>query len=103
MLRHHYPTYIPMNEQAINLLLQIPLAGVVVVVVVLFLRHLKETNSQMVTFIGQQSEVNRQFLAAQREQMNAAIGRMADEIKLMREDLAEVRGLQAAKKRNRNI
>lgn len=91
-----------MNESSINLLLQIPLAGVVVLVVVLFLKHLKETNSQMVTFIGQQSEVNRQFLATQREQMNAAIGRMADEIKLMREDLAEVRGLQAAKKRNRN-
>jgi len=92
-----------MNESSINLLLQIPLAGVVVLVVILFLKHLKETNSQMVTFIGQQSEVNRQFLATQREQMNAAIGRMADEIKLMREDLAEVRGLQAAKKRNRNV
>lgn len=81
-----------MNESTINLLLQIPLAGVVVFVVVLFLRHLKETTSQMITFIGQQSEVNRQFLQTQREQMNAAIGRMADEIKMMREDLAEVRG-----------
>lgn len=91
-----------MSESTINLLLQIPLAGVVVVVVILFLRHLKETSSQMIAFIGQQSEVNRQFLATQREQTNAAIGRMADEIKLMREDLAEVRGLQAAKKRNRN-
>jgi hypothetical protein len=81
-----------MSESTINLLLQIPLAGVVVLVVVLFLRHLKETTLQMITFIGQQSEVNRQFLASQREQMNAAIGRMADEIKMMREDLAEVRG-----------
>jgi len=81
-----------MNEQTVNLLLQIPLAGVVVFVVVLFLKHLKETNSQMITFIGQQSEVNRQFLQSQREQTNAAIGRMADEIKMMREDLAEVRG-----------
>lgn len=91
-----------MNEQTINLLLQIPLAGVVVFVVVLFLRHLRETSSQMISFIGQQSEVNRQFLQTQREQMNAAIGRMADEIKLMREDLAEVRGQRAESKRNRN-
>jgi hypothetical protein len=81
-----------MSESTINLLLQIPLAGVVVLVVVLFLRHLKETTLQMINFIGQQSEVNRQFLSSQREQMNAAIGRMAEEIKLMREDLAEVRG-----------
>lgn len=92
-----------MNEQTVNLLLQIPLAGVVVFVVVLFLRHLKETNSQMINFIGQQSEVNRQFLQTQREQTNAAIGRMADEIKLMREDLAEVRGVRAMSKRNRNM
>jgi len=92
-----------MSESTINLLLQIPLAGVVVVVVILFLRHLKDTSSQMITFIGQQSEVNRQFLATQREQMNAAIGRMADEIKLMREDLAEVRGQRSQTKKNRNV
>jgi len=92
-----------LNESTVNLLLQIPLAGVVVFVVVVFLRHLQATNKEMIDFIGQQSEVNRQFLATQREQMNSAIGRMADEIKMMREDLAEVRGLQAAKKRNRNI
>jgi|CXWL01.1.fsa_nt_gi hypothetical protein len=92
-----------MSDSVINLLLQIPLAGVVVFVVILFLKQLKETNSQMVAFIGQQSEVNRQFLQTQREQMNAAIGRMADEIKLMREDLAEVRGQRAMSKRNRNV
>lgn len=88
-----------MSESTVNLLLQIPLAGVVVFVVIVFLKHLKETNTQMITFIGQQAEVNRQFLATQREQMNVAIGRMADEIKMMREDLAEVRG---ERKRNRN-
>jgi|GEM_PF-2491440 len=91
-----------MNESTINLLLQIPLAGVVVVVVILFLRHLKDTSAQMINFIGQQSEVNRQFLATQREQTNAAIGRMADEIALMREDLAEVRGQRGQTKKNRN-
>ncbi len=92
-----------MSESTINLLLQIPLAGVVVVVVILFLRHLKETSSQMIDFIGQQSEVNRLFLATQREQTNAAIGRMANEIKLMREDLAEVRGSRSQYKKNRNV
>lgn len=91
-----------MNESTVNLLLQIPLAGVVVFVVVMFLHYLRETNAQMIAFIGQQSEVNRQFLATQREQMNAAIGRMADEIKGMREDLAYVRG-ERATKQNRNL
>jgi hypothetical protein len=91
-----------MNESTVNLLLQIPLAGVVVFVVVMFLHYLRETNTQMIAFIVQQSEVNRQFLATQREQMNAAIGRMADEIKGMREDLAYVRGERAIKQ-NRNL
>jgi hypothetical protein len=85
-----------MSESTINLLLQIPLAGVVVVVVLVFLKHLKETTSQMINFLAQQAETNRQFLHTQREQMNASIGRMADEIKLLREDMAEVRGERKA-------
>lgn len=89
-----------MSDSTINLLLQIPLAGVVVFVVIVFLKHLRDVTTQMITFIGQQAETNRQFLATQREQMNTALGRMADEIKLLREDLAEVRG---ARKRNRNM
>lgn len=91
-----------MSDTAMNLLMQIPLAGIVVFVVVLFLKHLNETTTQMINFIGQQAEINRQFLATQREQMNLSIGRMADEIKLMREDLAEVRGKRILK-RNRNM
>jgi hypothetical protein len=83
-----------MSESTVNLLLQIPLAGVVVVVVLVFLRHLKETTAQMITFLAQQAETNRLFLQTQREQMNASIGRMADEIKLLREDMTEVRGEQ---------
>jgi hypothetical protein len=83
-----------MSESTVNLLLQIPLAGVVVVVVLVFLRHLKDTTAQMITFLAQQAETNRLFLQTQREQMNASIGRMADEIKLLREDMTEVRGEQ---------
>lgn len=90
-----------MDSSTINLLLQIPLAGVVVLVVVLFLKHLRETTTQMITFMSQQAETNRQFLATQREQMNAAIGRMAEELKLMRENFAEYRGV--TRRRNRNV
>jgi uncharacterized membrane-anchored protein YhcB (DUF1043 family) len=90
-----------MDSSTLNLLLQIPLAGVVVFVVVVFLKHLRETQTQMITFMSQQAETNRQFLATQREQMNAAIARMAEELKLMRENFAEYRGV--TRKRNRNV
>lgn len=90
-----------MDSSTLNLLLQIPLAGVVVFVVVVFLKHLRETQTQMITFMSQQAETNRQFLSTQREQMNAAIARMAEELKLMRENFAEYRGV--TRKRNRNV
>ena len=93
-----------MSEQAVNLLLQIPLAGVVVFVVVVFLKYLKEMTTQMIEFMAQQAETNRQFLATQREQMNQAIGRMAEELKMLREDFAEERGYRhTLNKRNRNV
>lgn len=79
-----------MSEQAINLLLQIPLAGVVVVVVVLFLRFLERNTQQMITFMQQQSDQNREFLKSQREQTNAAIARLAEEQKETREELAKI-------------
>lgn len=90
-----------MESSTLNLLLQIPLAGVVVFVVIVFLKHLRETQTQMITFMTQQAETNRLFLATQREQMNAAIARMAEELKLMRENFAEYRGV--TRKRNRNV
>lgn len=93
----------PMSDQAINLLLQIPLAGVVVFVVVIFLKYLKEMIAQMINFMAQQAETNRQFLSTQREQMNLAIGRLADELKAMREELAEERGIREGKRKNRNL
>lgn len=72
----------------INLLLQIPLAGVVVFVVVLFLRFLEKNTQQMITFMQQQSDTNREFLKTQREQTNSAISRLAEEQKEMREQVA---------------
>lgn len=77
-----------MNDSTINLLLQIPLAGVVVFVVVLFLRFLAKNTQQMITFMQQQSDTNREFLKTQREQTNSAISRLAEEQKEMREQVA---------------
>ena len=91
-----------MSESALNLLLQIPLAGVVVFVVVVFLRYLREMTSQMLTFMSEQAETNRKFLATQRQQMNEAIGRMAEEIKLMRIEVSAVRGQRESEQRRGN-
>ena len=79
-----------MNETTLNLLLQIPLAGVVVVVVVLFLRFLEKNTNQMITFMQQQADTNREFLKTQREQTNQAISRLAEEQKEMREEMARI-------------
>lgn len=79
-----------MNESTVNLLLQIPLAGVVVVVVVLFLRYLEKMIQQMIIFMQQQADTNREFLKAQREQTNGAIGRLAEEQKVMSGELSKL-------------
>lgn len=100
-----------LSQELINLLLQIPLAGVVVVVVVLFLRYLEKNTNQMVDFMKQQADTNREFLKSQREQTNEAIGRLAEEQKSMREELAKISvvmdGLlnyvSGVRKRNRNL
>lgn len=81
-----------MSEQAVNLLLQIPLAGVVVVVVIVFLRHLEKSSDQMVKFLDAQAATNREFLTAQREQFAAAMARLAEEMKLVRLEMAEMKG-----------
>ena len=97
-----------MSEATINLLLQIPLAGVVVVVVILFLRYLEKMTNQMIAFMQQQADTNREFLKTQREQTNEALGRLAEEQKTLAKSLSEMVGVVAhvtAKidvKRNRN-
>lgn len=58
------------SETSINLLMQIPLAGIVILVVVLFLNYLRESE-----------ERNRLFIKEQREANNLATGRLAEEIK----------------------
>lgn len=115
------PRVMLMSEQIINLLLQIPLAGVVVVVVWMFQksqeRQAKEAalsqerqTDQMINFMEQQAETNREFLRTQREQTNAALARFAEEQKGNREELAKLtividRFMQyvtPVRKRNRN-
>lgn len=75
-----------------NLALQIPLALVIVVLMIYVLRHLKETNkdntetiqkitASMLSFMTQQSEINREFLRFQQEMHNQGLARLAEEIK----------------------
>lgn len=78
------------DETTINLLLQIPLAGVIVYVVYLFLQYIQKMFEKMMSFMKEQAEVNREFLRTQREQTNAAIGRLAEEQKAMREEQAKM-------------
>lgn len=60
-----------MNENIVNLLLQIPLAGVVVLVVVLFLRHMKELTSAFMIALSNQQTLYMDALRVQREENNA--------------------------------
>jgi len=99
-----------MNESTLNLLLQIPLAGVVVLVVVLFLKYQEKMVNQMITFMQQQADTNREFLKTQREQTNSAISRLAEEQKVLSKNLSEMVGvisnvtarLEGKTRRNRN-
>lgn len=99
------------NESTINLLLQIPLAGVIVYVVYIFLQYIQRMFDKMMAFMKEQAEINREFLQSQREQSNQAIARLAEEQKLMRAEQAKmtfiidriVEYLPAVRKRNRNV
>jgi len=86
-----------MSDATMNLLLQIPLAGVVVVVVWVFLRHLDKSNARqdaaqqrMMEFLAEQEESNRIFLREQREQNGATIGRLADKIEAIAKEVSSM-------------
>ena len=86
-----------MSEATLNLLLQIPLAGVVVVAVWVFLRHLDKSNQRqdaaqqrMMEFLAEQEESNRIFLREQREQNGATIGRLADKIESIAKEVSSM-------------
>jgi L-lactate utilization protein LutC len=85
-----------MTDNWIDVLLQVPLAGVVVFLTIRFLAHLEKTNKETLEFIAKQEDVNREFLRTQREQMNNAIMKLAEEIKQNKYDsLKEVSALTA--------
>jgi hypothetical protein len=76
------------DQTVINLLVQIPLAGIVVFLTLRFLIHLEKMNSNLFMFLSKEAETNREFLKTQREQMNQSIGRLAEEIKSLRINIA---------------
>jgi hypothetical protein len=76
------------DQTVINLLVQIPLAGIVVFLTLRFLIHLEKMNSNLFIFLSKEAETNREFLKTQREQMNQSIGRLAEEIKSLRINIA---------------
>lgn len=69
-------------ESAITLLLQVPLAGIVVLVVVLFLKYLEKAEDR-----------NRQFIKEQREANNIATARLAEEIKIIAQEVGSLKTL----------
>jgi len=82
-----------MTEATITLLLQIPLAGVVVVVVVLFLKFLRDYYTAMIAYLGDQEKATHSFLREQREQTNEAVGRLAEEMKGVAQEVARLNGV----------
>lgn len=65
----------------VNLALQIPLALVIVVLVIYFLRYLEKMADSVLRFLDNQANVNREFLKVQQDAHNASIARLAEEIK----------------------
>lgn len=85
-----------MSEGTINLLAQIPLAGVVVVVVLVFLNFIGKYNATMMAFLEAQQEAMQKFIAEQRQQSNEAISRLAEEIKGISQEVARLNGVVSA-------
>ena len=70
----------------VNLALQIPLALVIVVLVVYFLRHLEKITTSFLSSLESQSNVNREFIKTQQDAHNQSVARLAEEIKNQRVD-----------------
>lgn len=73
-----------MNAETIqwNLLLQIPLAGVVVLVVILFLRHLKDVTGEFASTV---KDLTNQFMTAIKEQREQNIASLNNIMKTVDE------------------
>lgn len=80
----------------INLLLQIPLAGVVVVVVIVFLRFIAQYNTGMMSFLSSQTASMQSFIKEQRLASNESIEQLAAEIKGISQEVARMNGVLSA-------
>ena len=85
-----------MSEATITLLSQIPLAGVVVIVVMIFLSFIGKYNTTMMTFLQTQQDASQKFISEQRELSNSALGRLAEEIKSISGEVARMNGVLSA-------
>lgn len=85
-----------LSDAAINLLIQIPLAGVVVVVVIVFLNFIGKYSANMMAFLDTQQKLMQKFIEEQREQSNLAMGRLAEEIKQVGHEVARLNGVVMA-------
>ena len=92
-----------MSDTVINLLLQIPLAGVVVFVVVVFLNHLDKSNvrqdaatQRMLDFLSVQEQLNRDFLKEQREESAQSLSNFGERLEKVSAEVARMNGVLSA-------
>ncbi len=92
-----------MSDAALNLLLQIPLAGVVVFVVVVFLNHLDKSSvrqdqaqQRMIMFLTEQEASNREFLKEQREANAITLDNFGKRIEAMSGEVSRLNGVLSA-------
>lgn len=60
---------------------QIPLALLLAILTIYFLRHLKDTQKDMLDFMKSQADQNQKWYEAQQSQNRESLGRLAEEIK----------------------
>jgi hypothetical protein len=92
-----------MSDAIINLLLQIPLAGVVVIVVIVFLNHLEKSNTRqdaaqerLIAFLGKQEESSRDFLREQRLASDETINKLANKVDAISVEVNRLSGVLIA-------
>jgi len=65
---------------------QVPLALLLAILTVYFLKHLKEVQKDMLEFMQMQTSLNQKFLEVQQDRNRESLGRLAEEIKSNRTD-----------------
>jgi len=97
----------PFTEGAYTVLNQIPLAGIIVIVVGVFLYFLDKwlkaerearalESKAMREFLAEERKQNADFLREQREAHGSTIGRLADKIEAIAKEVSSLNGLLSA-------